>query len=132
MRTSTAIVLVLTSPLYSRQALKKYILANNKTSAATPAVFDNQFNKALRTGVEKGDFTQPKGKQFSQPDFKTQLDGVGESIAYVHLMLLMLSVYLVHMLSIHCVIVFMIHVLTSIIRPIGSSETCQEGSQCQI
>ena len=47
--------------LYSRQALKKYILANNKTSAATPAVFDNQFNKALRTGVEKGDFQQPKG-----------------------------------------------------------------------
>ena len=48
--------------LPSRQALKKYIQANNKTSAATPAVFDNQFNKALRTGVEKGDFTQPKGK----------------------------------------------------------------------
>ncbi|MCJ1471422.1 hypothetical protein MMC13_000061 [Lambiella insularis] len=45
----------------SRQALKKYILANNKTSAASPAVFDTQFNKALRTGVEKGDFQQPKG-----------------------------------------------------------------------
>ena len=47
--------------LHSRQALKKYILANKQTSAATPAVFDNQFNKALRTGVEKGDFLQPKG-----------------------------------------------------------------------
>ncbi|KAI4132520.1 MAG: hypothetical protein LQ347_002541 [Umbilicaria vellea] len=45
----------------SRQAIKKYILANNKTAAATPTVFDTQFNKALRTGVEKGDFTQPKG-----------------------------------------------------------------------
>jgi len=45
----------------SRQALKKYILANHKTSAGSQAVFDQQFNKALRTGVEKGDFTQPKG-----------------------------------------------------------------------
>lgn len=47
--------------LPSRQSVKKYILANNKTNAATPAVFDNQFNKALRTGVEKGEFAQPKG-----------------------------------------------------------------------
>lgn len=45
----------------SRPAIKKYILANNKSTASTPAVFDSQFNKALRTGVEKGDFTQPKG-----------------------------------------------------------------------
>lgn len=45
----------------SRQGLKKYILANNKSTAATPAIFDSQFNKALRNGVEKGDFTQPKG-----------------------------------------------------------------------
>lgn len=47
--------------LYSRQALKKYILANHKTLAGSQAVFDQQFNKALRTGAEKGDFTQPKG-----------------------------------------------------------------------
>ena len=53
----------------SRQALKKYILANNKTSAATPTVFDVQFNKALRSGVEKGEFTQPKGKLLSTPPF---------------------------------------------------------------
>lgn len=46
---------------HSRPAIKKYILANNKSTAATAAVFDSQFNKALRTGVEKGDFTQPKG-----------------------------------------------------------------------
>jgi len=45
----------------SRQAVKKYIQANNTISAASPAVFDQQFNKALRTGVEKGDFSQPKG-----------------------------------------------------------------------
>lgn len=45
----------------SRHAIKKYILANNKTAAATSAVFDAQFNKALRSGVEKGEFSQPKG-----------------------------------------------------------------------
>lgn len=49
----------------SRPAIKKYILANNKSTAATAAVFDSQFNKALRTGVEKGDFTQPKGTVYS-------------------------------------------------------------------
>ena len=46
----------------SRQALKKYILANHKTLNGDKQ-FDSQFNKALRTGVEKGDFDQPKGKQ---------------------------------------------------------------------
>ena len=52
---------MLTTTTCSRQALKKYILANHKNLSATPAQFDQQFNKALRTGVEKGDFTQPKG-----------------------------------------------------------------------
>lgn len=46
---------------HSRPTIKKYIQANNKSTAATQAVFNSQFNKALRTGVEKGDFTQPKG-----------------------------------------------------------------------
>ena len=45
----------------SRQALKKYIQINHKNLSATQAQFDQQFNKALRTGVDKGDFTQPKG-----------------------------------------------------------------------
>ena len=49
------------SLLQSRPAIKKYILANNKTAAASSAVFDAQFNKAIRTGVDKGDFEQPKG-----------------------------------------------------------------------
>ena len=54
--------------LYSRQALKKYILANNKALASSStAVFDGQFNKALRTGVEKGDFNQPKGQSAISP-----------------------------------------------------------------
>ena len=44
-------------------------MANHKNLSATPAQFDQQFNKALRTGVEKGDFTQPKGTQPSSPLF---------------------------------------------------------------
>lgn len=43
----------------SRSALKKYVKANNKISA--DAMFDSLFNRALRAGVEKGVFAQPKG-----------------------------------------------------------------------
>lgn len=49
-------------PSRSRSAIKKYILANNKTVASNLNVFDSQVNKAIRNGVEKGDFAQPKGK----------------------------------------------------------------------
>lgn len=45
----------------SRQAIKKYIQANNNTNAASSNVFDSQFNRALKNGVEKGEFSQPKG-----------------------------------------------------------------------
>lgn len=48
-------------PLQSRPAIKKYIQANNKIPAVSSAAFDSQFNKAIRTGVDKGDFEQPKG-----------------------------------------------------------------------
>lgn len=41
----------------SRQAIKKYIQSNFKDLKN----FDTQFNAALRRGVDKGDFTQPKG-----------------------------------------------------------------------
>jgi len=41
----------------SRQALKKYIQSNFKELKN----FDSQFNNALRRGVERGEFTQPKG-----------------------------------------------------------------------
>ncbi len=51
------------SPL-SRAAIKKYVLANNKSLANSNNVFDAQFNKAIRSGVEKGEFAQPKGKLF--------------------------------------------------------------------
>ena len=46
--------------LDSRSALKKYILANNK-NIAQGATFDTQFNRAIKAGVEKGEFAQPKG-----------------------------------------------------------------------
>jgi len=41
----------------SRQALKKYIQSNFKELKN----FDTQFNNAVRRGVEKGEFIQPKG-----------------------------------------------------------------------
>ncbi|OXV11967.1 hypothetical protein Egran_00272 [Elaphomyces granulatus] len=45
----------------SRQSIKKYVQANNQISVASQAAFDAQFNKAIKAGVEKGEFTQPKG-----------------------------------------------------------------------
>lgn len=50
---------------YSRQAIKKYVTANNKITFASQGAFDAQFNKAIKAGVEKGEFTQPKGKSYS-------------------------------------------------------------------
>jgi histone H1/5 len=44
----------------SRQALKKYVRANNEINA-TDSMFDSLFNKALKAGVDKGVFEQPKG-----------------------------------------------------------------------
>merc|ERR1711939_1231800 len=44
----------------SRIALKKYVRANNKINAAD-AMSDSLFNRALKAGVEKGVFAQPKG-----------------------------------------------------------------------
>lgn len=46
---------------HSRPSLKKYLKANHKNLASSDAVFDTQFNKAIKSGVEKGDFAQPKG-----------------------------------------------------------------------
>lgn len=43
---------------FSRQAIKKYVQANNDVKAVN---FDALFNAALRRGVESGDFLQPKG-----------------------------------------------------------------------
>jgi histone H1/5 len=52
-------ILVANTP-HSRQSLKKYVKANN-TLNVTDNMFDSLFNKALKAGVEKGIFEQPKG-----------------------------------------------------------------------
>lgn len=44
----------------SRVALKKYVRANNKITVSD-TMFDSLFNRALKAGVEKGVFAQPKG-----------------------------------------------------------------------
>jgi len=46
--------------LRSRAVLKKYVAANNK-NVAEGKMFDSLFNRALKAGVEKGVFEQPKG-----------------------------------------------------------------------
>jgi histone H1/5 len=51
---------MMTNNQRSRQSLKKFVKANNNLSV-TDAMFDSLFNKALRSGVEKGVFEQPKG-----------------------------------------------------------------------
>ncbi|KAJ5884963.1 hypothetical protein N7495_009473 [Penicillium taxi] len=45
----------------SRQAIKKYVIANNKITFASQGAFDSQFNKAIKAGVDKEEFVQPKG-----------------------------------------------------------------------
>merc|ERR1712036_98722 len=45
----------------SRQAIKKYIKANNNLGNATDNAFTAHINKALKTGVDSGVFAQPKG-----------------------------------------------------------------------
>ena len=47
--------------LASRQSLKKYVRANNTINVTTEKMFDSLFNKALKNGVDKGVFEQPKG-----------------------------------------------------------------------
>ncbi|KAL9098107.1 MAG: hypothetical protein Q9163_006170 [Psora crenata] len=44
----------------SRTNLKKYVQANNN-GIEPGAAFDNMFNKAIKSGVDKGEFSQPKG-----------------------------------------------------------------------
>ncbi|KAI0202141.1 hypothetical protein F4808DRAFT_79805 [Astrocystis sublimbata] len=44
----------------SRQSLKKYVKANNTINAGD-VMFDSLFNRALKAGVDKGIFEQPKG-----------------------------------------------------------------------
>ncbi|KAK3055944.1 hypothetical protein LTR09_003178 [Extremus antarcticus] len=45
----------------SRQAIKKYVQANNNLSGVTDAAFNTQLNRALQKGSETGVFARPKG-----------------------------------------------------------------------
>jgi len=45
----------------SRQAITKYIKANNKLGTATDATVSTHINAALRAGERSGDFLRPKG-----------------------------------------------------------------------
>jgi histone H1/5 len=45
----------------SRQAIQKYIKANNKLGNVSDAAFKSHVNRAIASGVEKSDFSQPKG-----------------------------------------------------------------------
>ncbi|KAL8642153.1 MAG: hypothetical protein Q9226_008539 [Calogaya cf. arnoldii] len=71
----------------SRAAIKKYVLANNKSLANSSNVFDAQFNKAIRSGVEKGEFHMPKGSSGTvklakkEPASKKESDGVKKPAA---------------------------------------------------
>ncbi|TIA21783.1 hypothetical protein D6C81_03627 [Aureobasidium pullulans] len=51
----------------SRQALKKYVQANNNLSSVTEAAFTTQFNRALAKGSETGVFERPKGASGPAP-----------------------------------------------------------------
>ncbi|TID13967.1 hypothetical protein E2P81_ATG07034 [Venturia nashicola] len=45
----------------SRQAIKKYIQANNNLGSTSDASFTNHISKALKSGEENGVFERPKG-----------------------------------------------------------------------
>src|SRR5690349_21609337 len=46
----------------SRQAIQKYIKANNKVGNLSDTAYKGHVNRAIAHGVEKGIFLQPKGK----------------------------------------------------------------------
>ncbi|OTB10365.1 hypothetical protein K445DRAFT_323056 [Daldinia sp. EC12] len=60
----------------SRQQLKKYVKANN-TINVTDKMFDSLFNKALKAGVDKGIFEQPKGASCLANVYLRNNTGVG-------------------------------------------------------
>jgi hypothetical protein len=49
----------------SRQAIQKYILANNKLGNLSDTAFRSHVNRAIASGEEKGDFARPKGEYLS-------------------------------------------------------------------
>ncbi|RMZ17373.1 hypothetical protein D0860_00546 [Hortaea werneckii] len=59
----------------SRQAIKKYVHANNKLDGISDKAFTTQLNRAIASGSEKGVFSRPKGPsgpvKLAQPSSKT-------------------------------------------------------------
>jgi hypothetical protein len=53
---------LLTRVFYSRQAIQKYIKANNKLGDVTDAMFKSHVNRAIQSGEKSGVFTRPKGE----------------------------------------------------------------------
>ena len=53
--------------VYSRQAIQKYIRANNNLGDITDNAFKGHVNRAITAGEEKGDFTRPKGESRALP-----------------------------------------------------------------
>jgi histone H1/5 len=45
----------------SRQAIQKYMKANNDLGNPTEAMFKSRLNAAIRKGLDGGDFSFPKG-----------------------------------------------------------------------
>ncbi|OCL02617.1 hypothetical protein AOQ84DRAFT_176737 [Glonium stellatum] len=45
----------------SRQAIKKYIQANNNLGATTDAMFSSHLSRAIAAGEKSGEFSRPKG-----------------------------------------------------------------------
>jgi histone H1/5 len=56
---------------HSRQAIKKYIQANNTLTGTTEAAFSSHLARALKSGEENGVFERPKGMTSSFPLIST-------------------------------------------------------------
>lgn len=54
--------------LCSRQAIQKYIKANNSLGDVSDAMFKSHVNRAIVSGEKAGDFTRPKGMFRPVPD----------------------------------------------------------------
>jgi hypothetical protein len=48
----------------SRQAIKKYIQANNTLTGTSETAFSSHLNRALKSGEENGVFERPKGTPY--------------------------------------------------------------------
>lgn len=53
----------------SRQAISKYLKANNDIGSPSDAMFKARFNGAIRKGLDNGDFTFPKGEFYTFASF---------------------------------------------------------------